>query len=175
MALNIQKTERWVLIEKHYLFNPTEIEIWIINLISIIGEAMAYDRWSLLSIDFPGEYDIAWNIIKVFLWKWDKLNFLVFHDKINFWIIQSPEVLEMDEVCDMQSWIFSDESVEKKLDQLEMEWNRINLNNLEFVGFDEALQRAVVNENNDDVNEMKEKWESEGVSENEETFEETNE
>jgi hypothetical protein len=30
-------------------------------------------------------------------------------------------VLELDEVCDMSTWIFQDEAVAKKLDQLEME------------------------------------------------------
>jgi hypothetical protein len=39
-------------------------------------------------------------------------------------------VLELDEVCDMNIWVFSDETLEKKLDQLEMEGERINLNQL---------------------------------------------
>jgi hypothetical protein len=40
---------------------------------------------------------------------------------VTFAVIQSPEVLELDEVCDMNTRIFLDESVSKKLDQLEME------------------------------------------------------
>lgn len=133
MAVDVQKTENWILIEKRFLFNPNEIEMWIINLLPIIWEEMAYDRGSLLSIDFPGEYDIGWALIKVFLWNWNKLNFLITHKDIKFWIIQSPEVLELDEVCDMDTWIFPDVSVEKKLDQLEMEWDRINLSKLDEI------------------------------------------
>ena len=119
MAIDIKKTDNWILIENKFLFNPTEVEQWIINLMPKIWEEMAYDRWNLLSIDFPGEYDIWW---------------------VSFGVIQSPEVLELDEVCDMSTWIFPDESVSKKLDQLEMEWNRINLNQLDEMNFAEATE-----------------------------------
>ena len=122
MALDIKKTENWILIENKFLFSPTEIEIWIINLMPIIWEEMAYDRGNLLSIDFPWEYDINWAFIKVFVWNWGKLNYLLTYEWTSFAIIQSPEVLELDEVCDMNTRIFLDESVSKKLDQLEMEW-----------------------------------------------------
>ena len=140
MALNIKKTDNWILIEDKFLFNPTEIEIWIINLIPSIWEEMAYDRGNLLSIDFPWEYDISGAFIKVFAWNWNKLNFLVSYEWSSFAVIQSPEVLELDEVCDMNTWIFPDESVSKKLDQLEMEWNRINLSQLDQIPFDDATQ-----------------------------------
>jgi hypothetical protein len=48
--------------------------------------------------------------------------------------------LELDEVCDMSTWIFPDESVSKKLDQLEMEWDRINLSKLDEMSFEDATQ-----------------------------------
>ena len=140
MSIDIKKTENWILIENKFLFNPTEIEIWIINLLPKTWEEMAYDRWNLLSIDFPGEYDIWWSFIKVYAWNGDKLNFLVTYEWTSFAIIQSPEVLELDEVCDMSTWIFPDESVSKKLDQLEMEWDRINLSKLDEMSFEDATQ-----------------------------------
>ena len=105
-----------------------------------IWEEVAYDRWNLLSIDFPGEYDIGWALIKVFAGNGDKLNFLVTYEWSSFGVIQSPEVLEMDEVCDMNTWIFPDDSVDKKLDQLEMEWDRVNLSKLDEMNFDEAKE-----------------------------------
>jgi hypothetical protein len=40
----------------------------------------------------------------------------------------------------MSTWVFPDESVDKKLDQLEMEWDRINLSKLDEMEFDEAKQ-----------------------------------
>ena len=138
MAIDIKKTENWILIENKFLFNPTEIEIWIINLLPKIWDEMAYDRGNLLSIDFPWEYDIGWALIKVFAWNWDKLNFLITYEWTTFAIIQSPEVLELDEVCDMNTRIFPDESISKKLDQLEMEWNRINLSQLDEVSFEDT-------------------------------------
>lgn len=140
MAIDIKKTENWILLENKFLFNPTEIEIGIINLMPTIWEEMAYDRWNLLSIDFPGEYDIWWAFIKVYAGSWNKLNFLVTYEWTTFAVIQSPEVLELDEVCDMSTWIFPDESVAKKLDQLEMEWDRINLSKLDEMDFNEAKE-----------------------------------
>lgn len=140
MAIDIKRTENWILIENKFLFNPTHIEVWIINLLPIIWEEMAYDRWNLLSIDFPGEYDIGGAFIKVYVWNWDKLNFLVTYEWVTFAVIQSPEVLELDEVCDMGTWIFQDESVSKKLDQLEMEWDRINLSQLDEMNFNEVTE-----------------------------------
>jgi len=146
MAIDIKKTENWILIENKFLFNPSHIEIWIINLLSTIWEEMAYDRGNLLSIDFPGEYDIWWALIKVFAWTWDKLNFLVTYEWTSFAIIQSPEVLELDEVCDMNTRIFTNNSVSKKLDQLEMEWNRINLSQLDEISFEN-----VTDENQEEI------------------------
>ena len=140
MALDIKKTENWVLIENKFLFSPTEIEIWIINLMPIIWEEMAYDRGNLLSIDFPWEYDINWAFIKVFVWNWGKLNYLLTYEWTSFAIIQSPEVLELDEVCDMNTRMFLDESISKKLDQLEMEWKRINLSQIDEMSFEDATQ-----------------------------------
>ncbi len=140
MAVDVKKTENWILVENKFLFNPTKIEIWIINLLPTIWEEMAYDRWNLLSIDFPGEYDIGWAFIKVYAGNGNKLNFLITYEWTTFAVIQSPEVLELDEVCDMSTWIFPDDSVDKKLDQLEMEWDRINLSQLDEVNFEDANQ-----------------------------------
>lgn len=167
MAIDIKRTENWILIENKFLFNPTEIEIWIINLLPKIWEEMAYDRWNLLSIDFPGEYDIGGSLIKVFVWNWDKLNFLVTHENLKFGIIQSPDVLELDEVCDMNYWIYPDESIEKKLDQLEMEWFRINLSKLDEINFAEAKDSTTA--------EIEIKEESDSGEEKEETSSEDNE
>ena len=140
MAVDVKKTENWILVENKFFFNPTKIEIWIINLLPTIWEEMANDRWNLLSIDFPGEYDIGWAFIKVYAGNWNKLNFLITYEWTTFAVIQSPEVLELDEVCDMSTWIFPDDSVDKKLDQLEMEWDRINLSQLDEVNFEDANQ-----------------------------------
>ena len=38
MAIDIKRTENWILIENKFLFNPSEIEVGIINLMPTIWE-----------------------------------------------------------------------------------------------------------------------------------------
>lgn len=130
MKLEIKKTDNGIRIGEHFIYAPQTVVSWIINLHPIIGAEMAYDRGGLLSIDFPGEYDISGTIISVFAGNGEKLNYLISHETGKFWIIQSPEVLEMDEVNGMDIRIFSDDSISKKLDQLEIEGERIDINQL---------------------------------------------
>lgn len=130
MALTITKTENGILIGKRFIFNPQELVSGIINLKATIGEEMAYDRGNLLAIDFPWEYDIDGILINAYVGNGDKLNFLVVSEEEKFGLIQSPEVLESDEVEGMDTRIFSDEAVEKKLDQLEMDGERVNVSTL---------------------------------------------
>jgi hypothetical protein len=40
----------------------------------------------------------------------------------------------------MSTWIFPDDSVSKKLDQLEMDWDRINLSKLDEMSFEDATK-----------------------------------
>ena len=42
-------------------------------------------------------------------------------------IIQSPDVLELQEVDWMDTWLYRGEAIEKKFDQLEIEGEKINL------------------------------------------------
>jgi len=44
-----------------------------------------------------------------------------------FWVIQSPDILESDEIQNMEYWLYTNDSVEKKIDQLELEWEKIKL------------------------------------------------
>ncbi|MDR0859967.1 MAG: hypothetical protein LBO09_03100 [Candidatus Peribacteria bacterium] len=130
MTLSITQTENGTKIGQHFIFNPVEVVSGIINLKSTIGAEMAYDRGNLLAIDFPGEYDIGGILINAYVGMGDKLNYLITNGEEKFAVIQSPDVLELDEVSGMDTWIFSDEAVEKKLDQLEMEGERVNLTTL---------------------------------------------
>ncbi|MDR0607310.1 MAG: hypothetical protein LBG52_02930 [Candidatus Peribacteria bacterium] len=132
MALTITKTENGITIGERFIFNPQEVVSGIINLKATIGTEMAYDRGNLLSIDFPGEYDIDGILINAYLGKGEKLNFLIVSEAERFGIIQSPEILELDEVEGMDTRIFSDEAIEKKLDQLEMDGERINVSHLDI-------------------------------------------
>ena len=127
MSIAITTTENGTTIGKNIVFNPHTVISGIINLQATAGEEMAYDRGNLLSIDFPGEYDIGGSLINVYTGTNGKLNYLIVNEEGKVWIIQSPDVLELDEVAGMDTRVFFDESVNKKLDQLEMEGERINL------------------------------------------------
>ena len=42
-------------------------------------------------------------------------------------LFQSPEVLANDEVGDVNTWLYTDDRIAKKLDQLELEGEKIKL------------------------------------------------
>lgn len=118
-------------IEKALFFGYAYAHNGLINLASEIGEDMKYHSGELIIIDYPGEYDIKGRTIKVFRGQNGKLNYLVQGNNKKFWIIQSPDVLEFEEVDGMDTWLYLWESIEKKLDQLELEGEKINLETLE--------------------------------------------
>jgi hypothetical protein len=130
MNIPIIPTENGTYLGEHIIFSPQTVVSGIINLQAEVGEEMAYDRGNLLSLSFPGEYDIGGMLINVYLGVNGKLNYLIVNEEMRCGIIQSPDVLESDEVCDMETWIFSDDAVGKKLDQLEMEGEKIDLKQL---------------------------------------------
>ncbi len=136
MNLEVKQSDNGILIWTHFVYAPQKNIPWIINLQLTVGAEMAYDRWNLLSIDFPWEYDIDGILISAFVGSWERLNYLITRKgeekEEKIWIIQSPEVLERGEIGDMDLWLYSDESVAKKLDQLELEWERLDLNTIPF-------------------------------------------
>ncbi|PZM87495.1 MAG: hypothetical protein DLD55_01070 [candidate division SR1 bacterium] len=119
-------------IEKALFFGYTYTHNGLINLASEVGEAMRYQQENeMIIIDYPGEYDLQDWTIKAFLGQNQKLNYLVWGKGKKFGIIQSPDVLEIEEVEGMDTWLYLGESIEKKLDQLELEGERIDLASLE--------------------------------------------
>ena len=115
-------------IEKELFFWYTYTHTGLINLSSELGEAMRYNEPEIIIIDYPGEYDVKWRFIKAVL---GKLNYLIQWKNKKFWIIQSADVLELDEVWGMDTWLYLWENIEKKFKQLEMEWDLINLETIE--------------------------------------------
>ena len=92
-----------------------------------MGADMRYNEGEICIVDYPGEYDIRGWTIKAFVGQNAKLNYLIEGNGKKFWIIQSSDVLELEEVDGMDTWLYLGESIEKKLDQLELEGERINL------------------------------------------------
>lgn len=118
-------------IEKSLFFGYAYVHNALINLASQVGEDMRYHEGEIIIIDYPGEYDIKGWTIKAFVGQNQKLNYLIQGNNKKFWIIQSPDVLELEEVDRMDTWLYLWEAIEKKLDQLELEGERIDLAKLE--------------------------------------------
>ena len=114
-------------IEKSLFFGYAYAHNGLINLASEIGADMRYNEDEICIVDYPGEYDIRGWTIKAFVGQNAKLNYLIQGNGKKFWIIQSSDVLELEEVDGMDTWLYLGESIEKKLDQLELEGERINL------------------------------------------------
>lgn len=114
-------------IEKSLFFGYAYAHNGLINLASEMGADMRYNEGEICIVDYPGEYDIRGWTIKAFVGKNAKLNYLIQGNGKKFWIIQSSDVLELEEVDGMDTWLYFGESIEKKLDQLELEGERINL------------------------------------------------
>ena len=114
-------------IEKSLFFGYAYAHNGLINLASEMGADMRYNEGEICIVDYPGEYDIRGWTIKAFVGQNAKLNYLIQGNRKKFWIIQSSDVLEPEEVDGMDTWLYLGESIEKKLDQLELEGERINL------------------------------------------------
>lgn len=121
-------------IEKVFAFKNSELKPGKINLASLIGTEMRYHNQEsteeVMLIDYPGEYNIQDWMIKVFIGKNQKLNYLIEGVTRKFGIVQSPDVLEEGDVDDMDAWLYKGENIEKKIDQLELEGEKINLETL---------------------------------------------
>lgn len=114
-------------IEKSLFFGYAYAHNGLINLASEMGADMRYNEGEICIVDYPGEYDIRDWTIKAFVGQNAKLNYLIQGNGKKFWIIQFSDVLELEEVDGMDTWLYLGESIEKKLDQLELEGERINL------------------------------------------------
>lgn len=125
--VDIKLEWEWFLIEKKVLFWATQPHPDYVNLALEVWEDVVTERLPHAIIEYPWEYDIMWIWAKVFLWKDNKLNYLLNINWKKIWIIQTPKILEEDEVTWMDWWLYLDDAVEKRLDQLEMVWKKLKL------------------------------------------------
>ena len=125
--VDIKLEWEWFLIEKKVLFWATQPHQDYVNLALEVWEDVVTERLPHAIIEYPGEYDIMWVWAKVFLWKDNKLNYLLNINWKKIWIIQTPKILEEDEVTGMDRWLYLDDAVEKRLDQLEMVGKKLKL------------------------------------------------
>lgn len=123
----------WFLLDKKLLFGASQPEIKYINLAKTIGEDMRYQKIDYALVDYPGEYDIKDITIQCFLWKNDLLNYYIVYGNKRIALLQSPDVLEnTTDFAMAQEWIYTEDSVLAKLEQLEVEWKMMKLEQSSF-------------------------------------------
>jgi hypothetical protein len=91
------------------------------------GIDMRYEKLEYALVDYPGEYDIQWIGIECFLGVNNKLNYVLTINDKKIGIIQSPDVLDLDEVGEVKIRLYQDDTIANKIDQLELEWEKQKL------------------------------------------------
>lgn len=153
--VDIKLEWEWFLIEKKVLFWATQPHPDYVNLALEVWEDVVTERLPHAIIEYPWEYDIMWIWAKVFLWKDNKLNYLLNIDWKKIWIIQTPKILEEDEVTGMDWWLYLDDAVEKRLDQLEMVGKKLKL---VVADWQLEIEEKWDNANEEPTNKVKELW-----------------
>lgn len=85
-------------------------------------DIMNYGAWDTNVVSFPGEYDIAWLSVKC-IDAGDMLHY-VLHFEDNSWvaILQSSAALEKESIDGINTRYVADESIQKEIENLELEW-----------------------------------------------------
>lgn len=117
----------WFIIDHKLFYWYTEPNKKYINLAQTMGDDMRYDKLDYNLIDYPGEYDINEVGIQCFLGADQKLNYIIDLPSKRIGIIQSVDVLELDEVGNVNFWLYTDDRIVNKIDQLELEGERQKL------------------------------------------------
>ena len=116
------------IIDHAFLFGNESLDPAYINLATHCGADMRYVKPEANFVDFPGEYDFHGISIQAFVGNQDKLNYLINHQGTVFALIQNPEVLEnTSDLGSAQVWLYTTDNVAEKIDQLELEGEKIKL------------------------------------------------
>ncbi len=125
---SISNLNNGFLLYNKLLFWADEADNRYLNLAKSIGEDMRYQKLNYNLIDYPGEYDIEDINIQCFLGNNNLLNYLVQYNEKRIAILQSPDILESNSDFSIaQEWIYNNDAVLAKLEQLEVEGERIKL------------------------------------------------
>jgi hypothetical protein len=121
------KFKNGFLIENKLLFGFETTDPKYINLALEPGDDMRYDKLEYALVDYPGEYDIQGIGIECFLGANNKLNYVLAINDKKIGIIQSPDVLDLDEVGEVKVRLYQDDKIANKMDQLEFEGEKQKL------------------------------------------------
>lgn len=126
--VNIKLESEWYLIENKILFGANVPNKDYINLAMEVWEDIVIEKLPYSIVEYPGEYDIDGVFIKSFSSKDGKLNYIITINNKTIGLVQSAKILEEDDVRSLDAWLYLDDAVEKKLEQLELEWKKYKLN-----------------------------------------------
>lgn len=130
MAVKVKKhNEGYLINDKVYITTDGSHDTKYVNLALQTGDDMQYGNHDISFIEYPGEYDIDGLFIKVFPGKWGELNYLVQDKNKIFAFVQTEDSLANDEFV-ADEWLFVNPHIAKALDKMEMEWDRVDLNEL---------------------------------------------
>lgn len=124
--INVVHKDGFVIDHKLF-YGYTEPNKKYINLAQSVGADMRYEKLDYQLIDYPGEYDIQDIGIECFLGADQKLNYIITLPNKRVGLIQSLDVLDLDEVGKVNFWLYTDDRVANKIDQLELEGEKQKL------------------------------------------------
>lgn len=120
--------ENGFILENKLFFAFQEPKTEYINLATHIGEDMRYQKLGYDLIDYPGEYDLKDTIIQCFLGNEEKLSYLINYNGEKIAILQTADVLESNtELSSAEVFLYTDDLVANKMEQLELEGEKIKL------------------------------------------------
>ncbi len=131
--VNIKLESGGFLLENKILFWAETPHKDYINLSLDMWEDIKQEKLPYTMVEFSGEYDIDGIWIRALAGKDKKLNYLINLKWKNYGIIQNPKILDDDEVGSMDYRLYLDDSVERKIDQLELEWKKMKLDGEHWV------------------------------------------
>jgi len=115
-------------IENTLVFAPETPQKDKINLTRECGDDMRYHKIDYALVDYPGEYDMDGVLIHCFLGTGNKLSYFIQYHGEKITLLQTADVLENNtELASANIFLYTDETLINKLDQLELEGERIKL------------------------------------------------
>jgi len=122
--LKVEKIDWGFLIEEKIMFGASVPHKDYINLAVDLWEDVREWDLSYILVDYPGEYDIQNVSIHVSQNKDHKLNYMLILDWKRIWLIQSYQILDLDKFENADVWLYTDEKISSKIDQMELEWEK---------------------------------------------------
>jgi len=125
--VKVEQKDGGFVIEGKVLYGATVPHENYVNLAHEKWENLFYEKMPFQLIDFPGEYDVSGVFVKAMLGRWNKLSYVLKIDDQRIAILQTTDILDRDDIGDMNVWLYSNEKIAAKIEQLELEGKKVSL------------------------------------------------